>query len=85
MEAELEIVESSFHPTPGGIGAFVALVDDRRDGLTKLVIAFEEEGSVLVLGLDTLINEEDITSESHQHAGKRWEAIRERLWSEGAT
>lgn len=78
------IVDKSFHQN-GSAAPFVAsIIDDPNDGETKLVIMFEEEGHIAVLSLDRLIDEEDISAKhnSHHHADKHEEQLRELLWEE---
>jgi hypothetical protein len=78
------IVDKSFHAN-GAAASFVAsIIDDPNDGETKLVIMFEEEGHIAVLSLDRIIDEEDISAKhnSHHHADKHEDALRELLWED---
>jgi hypothetical protein len=62
----------------GNASAFTAaIIDDPNDGEAKLVVMFEEAGCVAVLSLDRLIEEEDISHNSHlNHADKLEEVLR---------
>jgi hypothetical protein len=62
----------------GTASSFTAsIIDDPNDGETKLVVMFEEAGHIAVLSLDRLIEEEDISHNSHiTHADKLEELLR---------
>lgn len=65
--SEIEILDSAYHSNGEGEPFTLALVDDTNDGKVKLVIMFEDEGYTAVLDLDTLIDEENISSRHHHH------------------
>lgn len=53
------------------------IIDDPNDGEAKLVVMFEQVGHIAVLSLDRLIDEEDISANSHaNHADKLEEVLR---------
>jgi hypothetical protein len=78
------IVDKSFHANGSAASFIAAIIDDPNDGETKLVIMFEEEGHVAVLSLDRIIDEEDISAKqnSHHHADKHEDSLRQLLWEE---
>lgn len=79
--ANIEIVQSSYHSNGRGAPFYAAIVDDPDGGDTKLVICFDEPGYVAVLSLDTLVQDEDISSKAHGFHGDRYDdALRDALW-----
>lgn len=82
MRNPYEIVEKYLHENGNGMPFVVAIVDDMKDGDTKLVIMFEDEDFTAVLSLDTLIESEDITPKGNSYDGEEYDrALREELWS----
>jgi len=81
---KFSIVDKSLHQNGAASPFVAAIIDDPNDGETKLVVMFEEEGCVAVLSLDRIIDEEDISARhnSHHHADKHEEELRELLWEE---
>jgi len=79
---KLEIVEKYYHQNGKAVPFIVAIVDDPREGDTKLVIMFDEEDFTAVLSLDTLIESEDITPEGNSYPGDKYDKIlRPHLWN----
>jgi hypothetical protein len=79
---KLEIVEKYYHDNGDCAPFVVAIVDDPRNGDTKLVIMFGDEELTAVLSLDTLIESEDITPEYNGHPADKYEqALRSHLWN----
>lgn len=79
--SNIEIVQSSFHANGRAAPFYAAIIDDPNDGDTKLVIMFDEPDCVAVLSLDTLLNDEDISSKMHGYHGERYDdALRDALW-----
>jgi hypothetical protein len=76
----MEIVSKDFHANGSGAPFMVAIVDDPKDGDTKLVIMFDEPDFTAVLSLDYLLRDEDISSRYNGHDGARYEKLREDLW-----
>lgn len=76
----MDIVSKDFHPNGSGAPFMVAIVDDPKDGDTKLVIMFDEPDFTAVLSLDYLLRDEDISSRYNGHDGSRYEKLREDLW-----
>lgn len=69
----------------GTAASFTAsIIDDPNDGETKLVVMFEQEGHIAVFSLDRLIEEEDISRNSHlNNADKLEEALRSLIAARG--
>jgi len=60
----------------GAASSFIAsIIDDPNDGETKLVVMFEQEGNIAVLSLDRLIEEEDISRNSHRNNADKLEEV----------
>lgn len=82
MSKNYEVVEKYLHQKGNGVPFIVSIVDDLKDGDTKLVIMFEDEDYTAVLSLDTLIETEDITPEKNCYDGEKYDReLREELWS----
>lgn len=79
--SEIEIVQKSFHSNGRAAPFYAVIIDDPDGGDTKLVIMFDEQDYTAVLSLDTLVQEEDISSKAHGFAGDRYDdALREAVW-----
>jgi hypothetical protein len=77
----LEIVEKYYHKNGKCAPFVIAIVDDPAHNDTKLVIMFDEEEFTAVISLDTLIESEDITTESNGYAADKYDkALRNHLW-----
>ena len=50
----MDIVSKDFHANGSGAPFMVAIVDDPKDGDTKIVIMFDEQDYTAVLSLDYL-------------------------------
>jgi hypothetical protein len=60
----------------GTAASFTAsIIDDPNDGETKLVVMFEQEGHIAVFSLDRLIEEEDISRNSHLNNADKLEEV----------
>lgn len=77
----MEIVQKDLHHNGSAAPFVVAIVDDPNGGDTKLIIMFDERDFVAVLSLDSLIQEEDISSKNSYH-GDRYEKLRNALWDD---
>jgi hypothetical protein len=80
---QYEILDSAFHSNGGGVPFVVAIVDDADENDVKLVIMFEDEDYTAVLSLDKLEEDEDISERTNGWNGRRYEVLRDVLWSEG--
>jgi hypothetical protein len=79
----LQIVQKAYHPNGHAAPFYVAIVDDPAEGDTKLVIMFDEEDFTAVLSLDTLIEDEDISTKNNSYSGDKYEdKLRDHLWDE---
>lgn len=78
---EYQIIDSAYHPNGAAVPFVVAIVDDPGDGDVKLVVMFEDEDYTAVLSLDRLEEDEDISERSNGWNGRRYEALRDILWS----
>lgn len=59
----------------------VAIVDDTLTNDTKLVIMFDEEDFCAVLSLDAIIESEDVSAETNDWVGHKYEKVlRKHLW-----
>lgn len=78
----LQIMDMSFHRNGvAGMPFKVALVDDPSCDDVKLVIMFEAENHTAVLSLNSLVNEEDISSDTNAWKGDQYEAVlRPEMW-----
>jgi hypothetical protein len=63
-----DILDLLQHKNPKGNPYTVAIVDDPNDGKTKLVVMFDEPGSIAIIPLDKLIEEESIEERGNQNA-----------------
>lgn len=82
MSKQYEIVEKYLHHNGNGVPFVAAIVDDLKDGDTKLVIMFEDEDYTAVMSLDTLIESEDITPEGNSYDGEKYDReLRDELWT----
>jgi len=79
---DFEILDSAYHPNGGAVPFVVAIVDDADENDVKLVIMFEDEDYTAVLSLDRLEEDEDISDRSNGWSGRRYEFLRDILWSE---
>lgn len=71
------ILDIDAHPNGNALPFTAVIIDDPNDGETKLVVMFEGEGHIAVLSLDRIIEEEDISHNSHiNHADKLEEVLR---------
>lgn len=71
------ILDIDAHPNGNALPFTAVIIDDPNDGETKLVVMFEQVGHIAVLSLDRLIEEEDISHNSHiNHADKLEEVLR---------
>jgi hypothetical protein len=71
------ILDIDTHQNGKAVPFTVAIIDDPNDGETKLVVMFEEPGHIAAFSLDRLIEEEDISHNSHiTHADKLEELLR---------
>jgi hypothetical protein len=77
-------MDKAYHSNGSSAPFVVSIIDDPKDGETKLVIMFDEPGHTAVLSLDRLIDEEDITAKHHSHnnAEKFEDKLRDLLWDE---
>ena len=72
-----EILAMDAHTNGDSTPFVVSIIDDPNDGETKLVVMFEEPGHIAAFSLDRLIEEEDISHNSHiTHADKLEELLR---------
>ncbi len=76
----MEIVQKDYHSNGSSAPFIAAIVDDPKDGDTKLVIMFDEVDYVAVFSLDSLIRDEDISSRHNGHSGEKYERLREDMW-----
>lgn len=79
---DYQILDSAYHPNGGGVPFVVAIVDDPNDGDVKLVLMFEDEDYTAVLSLDRLEEDEDISERTNGWNGRRYEVLRDILWSD---
>ena len=78
----MEIVAKEFHPNGSGQPFVVAIVDTPEDGMTKLVVMFEDTDCVAVLSIDSLISDEDISVKGNGYDGGKYEKLRPYLWND---
>lgn len=72
------------HPNGTASPFTASIIDDPNDGETKLVVMFEQEGHIAVFSLDRLIEEEDISRNSHlNNADKLEEVLRSLIAARG--
>lgn len=79
--SEFEIIDSALHSNGSAVPFVVAIVDDASEGDVKLIVMFEDEDYTAVFSLDEL-KEEDISSRAHASSGRKYEHLRDILWSE---
>jgi hypothetical protein len=75
----LKIVERHYHANGHSAPFYTAIVDDPKDGDTKLVIMFEDPDYTAVFSLDKLIDNEDI-SKNNSYNSERFEILRDDIW-----
>lgn len=82
--SNMGVVDKAYHLNGSAASFIAAIVDDPKDGETKLVIMFDEPGHVAVLSLDRLIEEEDISvkSNSHHNTDRIEDKLRDLLWDQ---
>lgn len=78
----IEIVDQAYHGNGSGEPFVAAIIDDPNEGDTKLVVVFEEPGCTAVLSLDSLIQDEDISSRNSHNGGRYDKALRDLLWED---
>ena len=76
----MDIIAKDFHANGSGAPFMVAIVDDPKDGDTKIVIMFDEQDYTAVLSLDYLQRDEDISARYNGHDGGKYEQLRSDLW-----
>lgn len=77
----IEVVQSEYHSNGRAAPFYAALVDDPDSGDTKLVIMFDEPDYTAVFSLDSLLEDEDISSEKHRSRGDIFDdLLRDTLW-----
>lgn len=79
--SEFEIIDSALHPNGSAVPFVVAIVDDPSEGDVKLIVMFEDEDYTAAFSLDEL-KEEDLSPRTHVSNGRKYEFLRDILWSE---
>lgn len=79
---QYEILDSAYHSNGAAVPFVVAIVDDPDENDVKLVIMFEDDDYTAVLSLDRLEEDEDISERTNGWNGRRYETLRDVLWSE---
>jgi hypothetical protein len=79
---QYEILDSAYHSNGNAVPFVVAIVDDADENDVKLVIMFEDEDYTAVLSLDRLEEDEDISERTNGWNGRRYEVLRDDLWSD---
>jgi hypothetical protein len=78
----MEILSKEYHSNGSASPFVVAIVDNEKEGDTKLVIMFDEPDCTAVFSLDYLVRDEDISVKYNGHHGNEYEELRQDLWSD---
>lgn len=82
--SRFEIIQSAYYANRTGESPFiVAIVDDAENDDAKLIIMFEDDGYTAVLSLDSLVDEEDISTQTNTWNTAKYEKeLRDLLWND---
>lgn len=80
--SKFEILDRAYHANGSAVPFVVAIIDDSAEGDVKLVVMFEDEDYTAAISLERLEDEEDISWRTNPSNGRRYEELRDVLWSE---